>query len=140
MPYSYLTINSMLENAVQCDLEFIPEDIAQFIGETKFPGKKVMHYEPGTAFGELACALRFSMPRATPTSPRLNPRQTLARRAHTPPTQEARRPRLRRLMYNQPRAASLLALEDAVLWSVERTTFRSLILSAASKMGMDKSY
>jgi len=38
--YSWQTINSMMENAVQVDLEFIPEDIAQFIGDTKLPGKK----------------------------------------------------------------------------------------------------
>ena len=40
VPYSWPTINSMMENAVQVDLEFIPEDIAQFLGDTKKPGKK----------------------------------------------------------------------------------------------------
>ena len=42
------------------------------------------------------------------------------------------------LMYNQPRAASVRALEDSVLWSVERSTFRMLILNAAAKAGMGK--
>jgi hypothetical protein len=40
VPYSGSTIHSMMENAVQVDLEFIPEDIAQFLGDTKQPGKK----------------------------------------------------------------------------------------------------
>ena len=40
VPYSWETINSMLENAVQVDLEFVPEDMAQFLGDTKAPGKK----------------------------------------------------------------------------------------------------
>jgi len=39
-PYSYTTINSMLENALQVDLEFDPQEISKFIGETKIPGKK----------------------------------------------------------------------------------------------------
>jgi hypothetical protein len=38
VPFSWTTINSMMENAVQIDLEFIPEDIAQFLGDTKHPG------------------------------------------------------------------------------------------------------
>jgi len=40
VPYSYETINSMMENAVQVDLEFVPDDIARFLGDTKVPGKK----------------------------------------------------------------------------------------------------
>jgi len=44
VPYSWQTINSMMENAVQVDLEFIPEDIAQFIGDTKQPGKKAARW------------------------------------------------------------------------------------------------
>jgi len=44
VPYSWQTINSMMENAVQVDLEFIPEDIAQFIGDTKLPGKKAARW------------------------------------------------------------------------------------------------
>ena len=42
------------------------------------------------------------------------------------------------LMYNQPRAASVMALEDSVLWSVERMVFRMLILDSAAKAGMGK--
>ena len=38
-PFSYNTINSLLENAMQADLEFIPEDIAKFMGDTTTPGK-----------------------------------------------------------------------------------------------------
>ena len=37
-PYSWETINSLLENAIQVDLEFVPEDLATFLGETKGPG------------------------------------------------------------------------------------------------------
>lgn len=40
MPYSWETMNSLFENAVQVELEFIPEDIATFLGETKAPGLK----------------------------------------------------------------------------------------------------
>ena len=40
MPYSWATLNSMFSNAVQVELEFIPEDIATFLGETKIPGLK----------------------------------------------------------------------------------------------------
>jgi len=40
IPYSYQTLNSLLSGAIQLDLEFIPEDISKFLGETKVPGKK----------------------------------------------------------------------------------------------------
>jgi len=51
------------------------------------PGKQVMQYSRGGAFGELA------------------------------------------LMYSAPRAATVVCAEDAVLWAVDRETFRMLILS-----------
>ena len=40
MPYSWATLNSMFSNALQVELEFMPEDIASFLGETKVPGLK----------------------------------------------------------------------------------------------------
>ena len=51
VPYSWQTINSMMENAVQVDLEFIPEDIAQFLGDTKMPGKKAARWGRTLAAG-----------------------------------------------------------------------------------------
>ena len=39
-PYSWATVDSLMSNAIQVDLEFIPEDIATFLGETKAPGLK----------------------------------------------------------------------------------------------------
>ena len=51
VPYSWQTVNSMLENAVQVDLEFIPEDIAQFLGDTKIPGKKAARWGRTLAAG-----------------------------------------------------------------------------------------
>jgi len=52
----------------------------------ELPGKKVLEYNPGMTFGELA------------------------------------------LMYNTPRAASVVATADAVLWAVDRETFRTILL------------
>lgn len=40
MPYSWATMNSLFSNAIKVELEFIPEDIATFLGETKSPGLK----------------------------------------------------------------------------------------------------
>ena len=40
MPYSWPTMNSLFKNAIEVELEFIPEDIATFLGETKAPGLK----------------------------------------------------------------------------------------------------
>jgi hypothetical protein len=39
-PYSWDTVDSLLSSAIQVDLEFVPEDIATFLGETKAPGLK----------------------------------------------------------------------------------------------------
>ena len=39
-PYSWATVDSLMANAIQVDLEFIAEDIATFLGETKVPGLK----------------------------------------------------------------------------------------------------
>ena len=40
MPYSWPTMNALFKNAIEVELEFIPEDIATFLGETKAPGLK----------------------------------------------------------------------------------------------------
>lgn len=40
MPYSWPTMNSLFKNAVEVELEFVPEEIATFLGETKAPGLK----------------------------------------------------------------------------------------------------
>ena len=37
------------------------------------------------------------------------------------------------LMYGHPRAATVLAMEDSTLWSVDRITFRTIILKAAHR-------
>ena len=55
------------------------------------PGKKVLEYKTGGAFGELA------------------------------------------LMYNTPRAASVIATEDALVWALDRLTFRTLLLQRMAK-------
>ena len=35
------------------------------------------------------------------------------------------------LLYNAPRAASIIALEDSILWSTDRETFNHLVKNAA---------
>ena len=37
------------------------------------------------------------------------------------------------LMFNQRRAASVVATEDVVLWAVDQATFRALVLTAATE-------
>ncbi len=36
-------------------------------------------------------------------------------------------------MYNAPRAATIIADDDAILWSLDRSTFNHIVKDAASK-------
>lgn len=56
VPYSYQTINSLLEQTVLVDLEFVPEEIATFLGETAAPGKKAASWGRTLAASLSMCA------------------------------------------------------------------------------------
>ena len=44
VPYSYATVNEMLERLVQIDMEFVPEEIDNFMEETRKPGLRAARH------------------------------------------------------------------------------------------------
>ena len=58
LPYSYETINSMIENAVKVDLEFVTSDIDQFLLDTNVPGLKAARWGR-TLAASLTIAINF---------------------------------------------------------------------------------
>lgn len=88
--YSWHTINSLLKNAIEVDLEFMPEDIAHFIGDTAQPGLKAAGWARtlGAALSMIAATLMSyradGRTRITPNGSEAVAAEQWQRRAHGP--------------------------------------------------------